>query len=372
MRHDRSDRRVWSRAFAALAAVCVTGGGGLTAAQAAQAAPPGVTVAGLHGVTAVSGGIGFSLALLNTGRVFAWGVNNVGQLGDGTTTNRSTPVQVRGLSHVKAISAGGFSSVALLGNGRVMAWGDDQVGQLGNGVIQTDSTVPVKVSNLSGVTAVSAGLAHNLALLPDQTVMAWGFNRNGQLGNGNVGTNSALPVAVRGLTGVAAVSAGGQHSLALLKTGHVMSWGSNSNAQLGTGSINPPQSAVPVAVTNLHGVTALAAGGFHSLALLASGAVMAWGDDQVGELGNGVNPPFSTVPVRVQHLAKATAVSASDTLDAGASYSLALLPGQTVDDWGATNPPTELPRAVAGATTVTAISPNVFLLANGTVTPFAP
>jgi alpha-tubulin suppressor-like RCC1 family protein len=338
----------------------------------AQAAPPGMPVAGLHGVIAVSGGIRFSLALLNTGRVFAWGVNNVGQLGDGSTTNRTTPVQVKGLSHVKAISAGGFSSLALLDTGKVMAWGDDQVGQLGDGVIQTDSTVPVNVSNISGVTAISAGLAHNLALLADGTVMSWGFNRDGQLGNGNIGTNSAVPVAVTGLTGVGAVSAGGRHSLALLKTGSVMSWGSNSNAQLGTGSINPPQSAVPVAVVGLRGVTAVSAGGFHSLALLSSGAVMAWGDDQVGELGNGVNPVFETTPVRVQHLAKATAVSASDTLDVGTSYSVSLLPGQTVDDWGATNPPSELPRVVPGATGVTAISPNVFLLAGGTVSPFAP
>jgi alpha-tubulin suppressor-like RCC1 family protein len=268
-------------------------------------------------VAAVSSGIGFVLALLQTGQVFASGVNNVGQLGDGTTINRSKPVRVQGLSHVKAISAGGFSSLALLDDGTVMAWGDDQVGQLGDGSFQTDSVVPVKV-NQSGVTAISAGLAHELALLTDGTAMAWGFNRAGQLGDGNVGTNRALPVAVNGLTGVAAVSAGGSHSLALLSTG----------------------------------------------------AVMAWGDDEVGELGNGVNPPFVTAPVRVHRLTKATAVSASDTLDVNGSYSLALLPTHTVDDWGATNPPSEVPRAVPGATTIAAIAPNLFLLAVGTVRPF--
>jgi hypothetical protein len=100
--------------------------------------------------------------------------------------------------------------------------------------------------------------------------------------------------------------------------------------------------------------------------------VMAWGDDQAGELGNGVIPAFSFVPVRVHGVSTATAVSASDTLDPSASYSVALLAGHTVDDWGATNPPSALPRPVPGATTVVAISPSLFLLSNSTVMPFAP
>lgn len=345
---------------------------GGTALASAAPVSPGITVAGLHGVSAVSSGIGFSLALLKTGQVYAWGVNNLGQLGDGNTTNTTSPVKVQGLSHVKAISAGGFSSVALLDTGGVMAWGDDQVGQLGDGVIETFSDVPVVVSNLSGVTAVSAGLAHNLALLRDATVMAWGFNRNGQLGDDNVGTNSTVPVPVKNLSGVNAVSAGGQHSLALLGDGTVRAWGSNSNAQLGTGSINPPNRALPVAVKRLKGVSAISAGGFHSLALLTTGDVMAWGDDQAGELGNGIIPPFSVLPVRVHHVSTVSAVAASDTLDPSASYSVAMLAGHTVDDWGATNPATELPRPVPGATGVVAISPSLFLLSNSTVMPFTP
>lgn len=360
----------------AVAAVLAAGAVGASAAPAAAApnatASRAVTVAGLHGVTAVSTGNGFFLALLNTGQVKAWGTNNLGQLGDGTTTNRATPVTVKGLAHVTAISAGGFSSLALLSNGTVMAWGSDRFGQLGNGTSGTISTVPVPVNGLSTVTAISAGRNHNLALLSNGTVMAWGTDNAGQLGNGTAEPISDVPVTVTGLSSVAAVSAGNEFSLALLTDGTVRSWGSNSNAQLGIGSINPATKDTPQTVKNLHGVTAISAGGFHGLALLSAGAVMAWGDDEVGELGNGVIPPFETAPVRVHRLTTATAIAASDALDPTASFSVALLQGGAVDDWGATAAQNLVPRPVPGATGVAAISPGLLLLSNGTVKVFTP
>jgi alpha-tubulin suppressor-like RCC1 family protein len=341
---------------------------GTTAARNGHA----VTVGGLHGVTAVSTGNGFFLALLKTGQVEAWGVNNLGQLGDGTTTNRATPVMVKGLTQVTAISAGGFSSLALLSDGMVMAWGSDRFGQLGNGTSGTISSTPVQVENLSRVTAISAGRNHNLALLGNGTAMAWGTDNQGQLGNGILEPISDVPVPVTDLSSVAAVSAGNQFSLGLLKDGTVRSWGSNSNAQLGTGSISPATKDTPQTVKNLHGVTGISAGGFHSLALLADGTVLAWGDDEVGELGNGVNPPFETVPVKVHRLATATAIAASVVLSPQGSFSVALLRGGTVDDWGATARQNEVPRPVPGATGVAAISPGLLLLANGTVKVFTP
>src|SRR5579859_4959203 len=133
MRHVGRRRRTMFAVVLGAAAVMGWSGGTMASAGPITPRP---AVAGLRGVTAVSSGIGFSVALLNTGQVYAWGANNVGQLGDGNTTASATPVRVRGLSHVKAISAGGFSSVALLDSGGVMAWGDNQVGQLGDGTIQ--------------------------------------------------------------------------------------------------------------------------------------------------------------------------------------------------------------------------------------------
>jgi alpha-tubulin suppressor-like RCC1 family protein len=336
----------------------------------ADRSPRGLTVPALRGVTAVSSGIGFFMVLLKNGQVDTWGNNYDGQLGDGTTVNSARPVQVRGLSSVRAISAGGFAALALLANGTVMAWGSDSAGQLGDGVITRDSTVPVPVAHLSGVTAISAGLSHNLALLSNGTVMAWGDGVNGELGDGKPGTISDVPVAVRGVSSVTAVSAGGAYSLALLHDGTVRSWGSNTDAQLGTGSSRPSMSDVPVVVTGLHHVQAISAGGFASLALLATGKVMSWGDDETGELGNRTIEPFSATPVPVGGLTAATAVVASDAGYVQGSFGVALLAGGTVEDWGATSPITDTPHPAPGVAGVAAISQALLLFTNGTVKVF--
>jgi hypothetical protein len=305
-----------------------------------------------------------------------WGANLERQLGDGSSEAFSdTPVAVSGLSGVTAVSAGGLHSLALLSNGTVMAWGDDESGQLGNGKSETVSSVPVAVSGLSGVSAIAAGGEHSLALLSNGTVMAWGNNETGQLGTGNFNA-SDVPVAVKGLSGVAAISAGSSYSMALLKTGTVMAWGENEVGQLGDGAVKTTD--VPVAVKGLSGVAAISAGGDHSLALLKSGAVMAWGDDESGQLGEEVaeegEPQFSDLPVAVHGLSGVSAISA------GGSFSLALLKAGTVMAWGAdargqlgngaTAGKFEEPVAVSGLSEVTAISAGeqhgVALLAGGT------
>jgi alpha-tubulin suppressor-like RCC1 family protein len=283
-----------------------------------------VAVTGLSGVTAVSAGGAHSLALLSNGTVMAWGSNRKGQLGNGTTTNSDVPVAVSGLSGVTAVSAGGAFSLALLSNGTVMAWGENTHGQLGNGTI-TNSDVPVAVSGLSGVTAIAAGEAHSLALLSNGTVMAWGDDLAGQLGNGTTNNGELLPVAVSGVSGVTAISAGSVHSLAVLTGGTAMAWGGNKSGQLGNGTTT--NSDVPVAVSGLTGATAISAGGGHSLALLNNGTAMAWGLNSAGQLGNGTTTS-SDVPVAVSGLTGATAVSA------GRHHSLALVSGGTVMAWG--------------------------------------
>jgi hypothetical protein len=285
-----------------------------------------VEVQGLHGVTAISAGEFHSMALLSSGNVMAWGANNEGQLGDGSTAGTNVPIQVSGLSGVTAISAGGCGafpeghSLALLSNGRVMAWGDNQYGQLGDGNT-VNSDVPVDVSGLSEVVAISAGEFFSLALLKDGTVVAWGRNDIGQLGDGGT-KESDTPVAVNQLGGVAAISAGGcggaaeGHSLALLNSGTVEAWGYNGYGQLGNGTTT--DSDVPVEVKGVSDATAVSAGASHSLAVLSTGAVMAWGGNYSGQLGTGSNAG-SDIPVESKALAGATAVSA------GAFHSLALI-----------------------------------------------
>ena len=255
-------------------------------------------------------------------KVWAWGYNPYG-LGDGSSTESSTPVQVSGLRGAIAIAAGSWHSLAVKSNGTVWAWGGNDSGQLGIGS-QINKRTPVQVPGVSGATVVAAGLKHSLALKGDGTVLAWGYNRYGQLGNGtNADSNS--PVAVAGLSGVSAVAGGTAFSLALKGDGTVWSWGTNSSGQLGDGG--SANSNTPVLVSGLSGVIAIAAGGDHSLALKGDGTVWAWGYNDYGQLGNG-SRFNSNIPVPVSNLTGIV------RLGAGYGHSLAIKGDGTAWAWG--------------------------------------
>ena len=293
----------------------------------------------------VAGGLYHGLAVTSAGAVFAWGWNIVGQLGNGSTNGSDVPVKVRlpGGTKVTAAAAGFAHSVALTSTGAVLSWGKNYNGDLGNGST-TNSDVPVKVSLPAGtkVTAVAAGGEHNLAVTSTGAVLAWGYNADGQLGNGGTGASN-VPVNVNLPTGttVTAVAAGALHSLAVTSTGAVLAWGYNGDGELGNG--NRTNSDVPVKVKLPAGmkVTAVAAGGYYSLALTSTGAVLAWGYNGDGELGNGKRTS-SDVPVKVKLPAgmKVTAVAAGGSLEgvgeatSGPGHSLALTSTGAVLAWG--------------------------------------
>ena len=165
-----------------------------------------------------------SIALKSYGTVWAWGYNYYGQLGDGTNKDRDTPVQVSGLSGVIAIAGGDGHTIALKSDGTVWAWGSNDSGQLGDGTT-TNRNTPVQVSDLSGVTAIPCGGNHSIALKSDGTVWAWGDNYHGQLGDGTTDTERHTPVQVLGsggvgfLSGVTAIAGGGLHTIALKTDG---------------------------------------------------------------------------------------------------------------------------------------------------------
>jgi alpha-tubulin suppressor-like RCC1 family protein len=258
----------------------------------------------------------------------AWGDNSAGELGNATLTPSTTPTAITTLQNAQAIAAGGRHNLALLSDGTVMAWGDNTFGQLGNGTTGTnnDAETPVAVKGLSGVIAIASGGEHSLALLSNGRVMAWGDNTQGQLGDGTT-TNRDIPVAVMGLSGVTGIAAGQLFSMAVLSNGTVMTWGSNNSGQLGIG--NNTDSKVPVLVTGLTGVKAVAAGDQHALALLTTGTAEAWGANDAGELGDGDSTHGSSpVPVKVKQLTGATAITA------GSEHSVALLKSGTVMAWG--------------------------------------
>ncbi len=348
--------RLAAPALATSSGVLAWGGGGAgqLGNSTTRSSNTPVAVSGLSGVTSVAAGGEHSLALLGDGTVVAWGSNQDGQLGDGSRTGpeecefgkpcSDIPVPVSGLGEVTAIAAGSEHSLALLSNGTVMAWGYNINGQLGTP--GEDSDVPVPVSGLSGVTAIAAGGDFSLALLSNGTVMAWGSNYNGQLGDSQRGyeTNSDVPVPVSGLSGVTAIAAGGGHSLALLRDGTVMAWGYNYWGELGDGTNMGPESCgfvsgcsdKPVPVSGLSGVTSVAAGNNHSLALLGDGTVKAWGTNEAGTLGDGTHNPDTCgagAPCSNTPV-PVSGLSSVTAIAAGYEHSLALLSNGTLMDWG--------------------------------------
>ena len=271
----------------------------------------------------ISAGSGHSLALRGDGSIWAWGFNGYGQLGDGTTIDRSTPVQVKDLRDVVFVDTGNSYSLVVKSNGTVWTWGRNSSGQLGDGT-RIDRSKPGQVSNLTGVKAVSTGFAHALALKNDGTVWAWGYNDSGRLGDGTT-IDRTVPVQVSGLTGVAAVSAGFEHSLAVKKDGTVWAWGQNDWGQLGDNS-NVSRNR-PVQVPGLTDIVAVSAGRYHSLALKEDGTVWAWGRNNYGQLGIGTRTS-RIAPVQVADLTGVLAVSA------GEEHSLAVRVDGTVWAWG--------------------------------------
>jgi alpha-tubulin suppressor-like RCC1 family protein len=296
----------------------------------------GVAVAALAVVLAllIAGSVSASGAVAETGTVsaVAWGQNVDGELGAGYKGTESTvPVSVL-LSGFRSVVPGYYSTYAPMNDGTVRAWGGNDFGELGNGTkLETDKPLPVK--GLGGVVQFAAGGAHSLALLATGAIATWGGNTFGTIGNGTTGGGREagvdLPVYL-GLSQVVSVAAGGSMDAALLRNGTVMTWGENKQGQLGDGTT--VEKDVPTPVRGLSGVRALAVGGIgslggHMLALLDNGTVMAWGGNEEGQLGHGTTES-SSVPVPVKGLTSVVAISAS------IAHNLALLADGTLLAWG--------------------------------------
>ena len=289
----------------------------------------------------ISAGAYHSCARLPDGKVVCWGRDDHGELGNGATASSSVPVEVSVLTKTTAISAGGGyyryygdHSCALIPSGTIECWGYNDDGELGNGT-QADSNTPVTVSGIANATQVAAGDFGTCALLTDGTVDCWGYNSSGELGDGSMQHGHAasdgfdvspIPVQVTGITNATQLSSGAGHVCALLSGGSVSCWGDNSYGEVGDGTTE--NRSAPVQVDGITNAIQVSAGGWsHSCVLLSGGTVECWGYNNHGELGNGTTTESDT-PVLVSSITNATEISA------GAYQTCALLSNGKVECWG--------------------------------------
>ena len=237
---------------------------------------------------AIAAGDKHTTTLKSDGTLWAWGNNTYGQLGDGTTTDKTLPTQIGAATNWKMIVSGGNHNLALKTDGTLWAWGANTYGQFGDGTI-IDKTLPTQIGTASDWSAI-AGHGHTLALKTDGTLWGWGFNGWGQLGDGTI-IDKTLPTQIGADSNWSAIATGPNHSLALKSDGTLWAWGYNVSGQLGDGTII--NKSVPTQIGSGIDWSAISAGGLHSLALKTNGTLWAWGGNASGQLGNGTT--FDTI-----------------------------------------------------------------------------
>lgn len=290
-----------------------------TTAEALTATPVPLATGGDH-----------TCAIVTGGALKCWGKGTSGQLGNNSIVNSSVPVQVTGLtSGVVAVTAGYAHTCALTSAGGVKCWGRNNLGQLGN-LSTADAYTPVDVYGLSsGVAAISAGNQHTCALTTGGGVKCWGRNEEvGLLGNGST-VNSASPVDVTGLSsGVVSLNAGYMHTCVVTTAGAIKCWGSNIYGVLGNGMSSPSAISTPYATSLTSGMLATSQGTYRTCALSAAGGLKCWGSNEDGMLGNG-STVSSLTPVQVTGLSSGVAAVAGNY-----SHTCALTTAGAVSCWG--------------------------------------
>jgi uncharacterized repeat protein (TIGR02543 family) len=314
-------------------------------------------------IVEVSLGSWHSVALTSDGRVFTWGQNTSGQLGDGTTVSRQTPVDITSLfdlyndEYITNIDLGGAMnfgghSAALTSDGRVFTWGDNNYGQLGDGTT-TDRLIPKEITygfslnDGETITQISLGSTHSAALTSDGRVFTWGHNSLGQLGDGTtINSNSPIDITAQFLLGetdnIANISLGTSFSSAISINGQVFTWGYRDSGQLGNGATGNGMSSTPINITNnfalLPGenVNSITLGGAHAIALTSHGNVFVWGRNNSSQLGDGTTTN-KYKPFKITTFFNFNFGEVITDIDLGYEHSIAVTSDGRVFTWGDNN-----------------------------------
>ncbi len=263
-------------------------GDGTTVASATP-----IQVPGLSNITRVFACGSASFAVAADGSVKSWGNNANGQLGDGATTSSSSPRAMTALAGAVSIASSGERTFMVKNDGTVWGWGQYSsiYGNIGDGTT-SNRTSPTQISSLTGATMVAAGLYHAVVVKSDGTVWAWGDNFYGSLGNGSA--NTALAPVQSNISGVTAVAVVGGATLALKTDGSVWAWGYNGYQVVGDGTTASRFS--PQQIAGLNDVAAISGTNVYALAMKNDGTVWAWGENYSGALGDGLNNDFRSCP----------------------------------------------------------------------------
>lgn len=274
---------------------------------------------------AVSTGVLHSCGLTTAGDIYCWGWNRDGQLGDGTTSDRTTPAAVRagGVTFAQ-VAAGGGHTCGVATDGLAYCWGFNLTGQLGDGS-RTARVTPVAVAGGLTFSMLSAGSSYTCGVTAAQAAHCWGWNAEGQLGDGTTADQSA-PVPVAGGLAFASVSAGSFHTCGITTAGDTYCWGRGGSGQLGDGAA--ADAATPVPVSGGHRFVEVSAGFEHTCGLTTAQAVWCWGKNTYGQLGLGPMPPTATTPAMV-----VGSLSFAD-LSAGALFSCGVTTSDAAYCWG--------------------------------------
>jgi alpha-tubulin suppressor-like RCC1 family protein len=274
-----------------------------------------IWIPALSNISAVFAGGDRSMALTADGELWAWGYNDYGALGNGTTEDETSPIRID-LDNVIQVDTRSLRSLAVTNDGRVWTWGYNPLAQILENEPE-EWLQPTQIEGLSNIQAVAKGSAHNLALASDGSVFAWGLGEcGGCIGNGT-DEPSEVPIRLQGLENIIAVSAGASHSLALRSDGTIWEWGS---------FIGPS----PKLVSNLGGVAAIGSGSFHRMALLRDGTVWTWGENYAGQLGHGTTDrDYHFLPKQVPGLSDVMQITSG-----GGDHSFALQSNGMIWAWG--------------------------------------